>query len=128
MWRYYFDDSFQRAKAFTKSQEISRILKFVNKVCLKTHLQNVESALSQKRRDYLNFLPVWVSALCSAFQLIIVRHLQMWHCHLIGQTDKKKWLGFLWNSSLIFDSAWKKTVESVCKEKFKIWYAFKASR
>ena len=31
MWKYYFDDSFQRAKAYTKSQEISRILKFVNK-------------------------------------------------------------------------------------------------
>ena len=58
MWRYYFDDSFQRAKAYTKPQEISRILKFVNKICLKIHLQNVGNALSQKRRDYRKFFPV----------------------------------------------------------------------
>ena len=29
MWRYYFDDSFQGAKPYTKPQEVSRNLKFV---------------------------------------------------------------------------------------------------
>ena len=32
MWKYYFDDSFQGATDYSKPQDVSKILTFVNKI------------------------------------------------------------------------------------------------